>query len=318
MDEPTLELILDLLNYGLQSRALLAKKYGISERTMRRRIEDMISNGYIRPVVAPNLMRLGYKAWARIGIKVAPGYLDQVARELVAHPSVYWVVYCLGRFDIMISVYFDAMDKLANFVNSELIKIKGIQDMETILQVSPRKYLHFLWPVPVLSEDKGAGRTDDGLSNDQAYKLQEAERRILDILVAEGPARPRSLVAKLGMGENTIRKYMRAMTQNEVYKIETACMADVLEYRTHAYIGINIHDQSPHQIIESIIANPAVYTASATLGKYNLLIGVRFSNRDLLNGFISEFLPSIPGITSIETFLLVRLLKLWNVTWPIR
>ena len=317
MDKFDQKIILDLMNQGVENNAILAHKYQVTERTIHTRISKLIDNNSIKLLVAPNIVLLGYNAWARIGIKVQLGSLNRMARKLAAHPKIYWVALTLGRFDIMISVYFDTADQLANFINSELIELKGIRDIETILLVSPRKYNHFSWAATSLTSDRSplrpGGNTTDSYSH---YKLQDVERRILDVLVAEGPVRPKEMASKLGISESKIRKHMKVMRQNEVYKIEVVPMVWTMEYVINANIGITIHGQFPHKIIDSINENRGVYLASVTLGRFNLLIGTRFSNLDLLNVFLREFLPSIPGISTIESYLIVKLLKYHNVVWP--
>ena len=145
MDEKTRDILLDLWQFGADKK-LLARKHGVTVRTMHRRIAHMISNGQIKLVVTPNPVAMGYKAWARIGITVAPGELENVAKILVDDPEIFWVVYTIGRFDIMISVQFERLQQLTDFINMKLMRIEGIADIETIIQVAPRKYVLFDWP----------------------------------------------------------------------------------------------------------------------------------------------------------------------------
>ena len=135
-DEQTREMILDLENYGFNNYADLTSKHQVSERTIRRRVHNMVQANIIKFVVAPNIVLLGYKAWARIGIKVKLGSLNRVAQTLVANPAIYWVAFTLGRFDLIISVHFDDVDKLAHFINSELMRLKDLLDIPDILSLS--------------------------------------------------------------------------------------------------------------------------------------------------------------------------------------
>lgn len=133
----------------------------------------------------------------------------------------------------------------------------------------------------------------------------------------DGPTRPKDLKPRLGIGEGTIRKRLKAMWQNEVYKVEVLPITDVLEYEAQATTGITINQPFPQRIIEAIIEHPAVFLASVSLGRFNIVIATRFRGTDLLNQFATEVLSSIPGISSIETYLHVKWLKYRNTTWPI-
>ncbi len=318
MDEIDRQLIMDLETKGFQKSSALAHLYGLSERTIRRRVNTLISSELIKVIVAPNFVLLGFEAWGRIGIKVEPGSISRVARVLVCHPAIHFVAYTLGGFDIIISVYFDTIEKLTQFVNSELSKVEGILSTETILLVQPRRYMLFSWPAPSFrsSKNKFESHYNPKVIHTK-YKLDEVDQSILNILMEDGPIRPKILASRLGIGENTIRKHLKTIALDEVYKIEIVPNVDVVEYHTQAQTLINISSHAPHKIIDSILEHSAVYLASACLGRFNLVIATRFRNPDLLEQFVTKFLPSIPGISSTETCLHVKRLKYYNTTWPI-
>ncbi len=317
MDELDQKIINELERLGFQKNATLAHILGVGERTLRRRINIMISNMAIKIIAVPNPVLFGFSAWTKIGIKVAPESLSRVTRVLIGHPSVYFVAYTLGRFDIIIAVHFDTIDRLTYFVNSELTRVKGILSAETWMFVSPRKYYHFSWPAPVFQETKNEWEPyRDATVSHSHYKVEEVDRRILGILREDGLTRPASLKSMLGIGESTIRKRMKDMLDNEVYKLEVVPNPEILKYEAWATIGITINQQYAHKVIDSIIEYPAVYLASVSLGRFNLIIAARFHNTNLLNQFVTMGLPSIQGISSTETFLHNKPLKYHNINWP--
>jgi len=316
MDELDQKILSELEHQGFHKSATLAHILGVGERTIRRRINNMISNRVVKIIAVPNPVLCGFRAWTKIGIKVAPESLTRVARVLVEHPSIYFVAYALGRFDIIIAVRFDTIDRLSYFVHSELTRVKGILSAETWMFVSPRKYYHFSWPAPVFQKTKNVWEPyrKDTVSHTH-YEVDEVDRRILGILMEDGLTRPASLKSRLGMGESTIRKHMRAMLDNEVYKVGVVPNPEILEYEAWATIGITINHQYAHKVIDSIIKYPAVYLASVSLGRFNIIIATRFSNTDLLNQFVTMELSSIQGISSTETFLHNKPLKYHNINW---
>lgn len=316
MDKLDQKILNELERLGFQKSATLANILGVGERTIRRRINSMISNGAIKVIAVPNPILFGFSAWTKIGIKVAPGSLSRVTRVLAEHPSVYFVAYSLGRFDIIIAVRFDTIDRLTYFVNSELPRVKGVLSAETWLFVSPRKYYHFSWPAPVFEKTKNGWEPyHDATVSHSHYKVDEVDRRILGILGEDGLIRSASLKSRLGIGEGTIRKRMKDMLDNEVYKVEVVPNPEILEDEAWATVGITINQQDAHKVIDSIIKYPAVYLASVSLGRFNLIIAARFHNTNLLNQFVMMDLPSIQGISSTETFLHNKPLKYHNINW---
>jgi len=318
MDQFDGNLILQLENEGTLNYSTLAADFGVSERTVRRRIRNLINFRHIRPIVMPNLVKLEFRAWARIGIRVSPGAFSEVARALSSNPSIYFVAATLGRFDFMIAVYFHSIDELSHFVNSVLTGIKGINVVETFLLVHPRKYNQFYWPEPKIRINNNYSKygNADSIYYDR-YQLDPVEGKILDILLSEGLIKPKQISQRTGIGENTIRKRMKTMQEKELFKIEIIPITREFEYGARATIGIDISDSHPHKIIDSIVKHPAVAFASVVLGRHNIILVTRFRNTNLLDQFVTEFLASLSGINAIETFLHVRRLKYYSVIWPI-
>lgn len=318
MDHLDRKLIAILEEKGFQKSTEMFQILGISDRTIRLRINKMIQENVIKVIAIPNPLLLGYRDWARIGIRVAPGFLSRVAHELVQFPSVYFAATTVGRFDIMISVYFDSFAKLTNFVNLELTKVRGILFTEPMLLVYPRKYQQFSWPSPdFMSSDEMLESHHGATLGHSHYKMDEVDRRIFNVLIEDGLQRPKSLKSRLGIGETTIRKRLKAMLQNQAYKLEVVPIISGFEHEAVATIGITINRPCPHKILDSLIEHPNVILASVAFGRFNLIVVTRFGNTNLLTNFVSTVLPSIPGISSVEYYLHVKRLKYYSISWPI-
>ena len=136
-----------------------------------------------------------------------------------------------------------------------------------------------------------------------------------EVLFGAGLIRPANLKSRLGIGESIIRKRLKDMLNREVFKIAVVPNPEILEYEVWATMGITIHHQFAHKVIDGIIKYPAVYLASLSLGRFNLVIAARFQNIDLLNQFIKTELPAIEGISSVEAFLHNKPLKYHNINW---
>jgi len=313
VDDLDKKLLSELQSKGYQKSSILVPYLGVAEKTIRRRINIMKSEGIIKIVAVPNPVVFGYKAWAKIGIKVKPSSLFQVAQELTGHRSIYFVAYSLGRFDIMIAVRFESVDRLTYFVNSELPKIKGILSTETMILMSPRKYYNFSWPAPALRKNNRSEH-DASITYD-AYQIDETDRKIINFLAEDGLTPIKVLKSRLGLGENTIRKRIKTMLKHRAFNIEVVPNPGASEYETWATMGVNTSAQFVHKVIDVIIKNPAVYLASDSIGRFNIIIAARFHNIDLLNGFVHMELAKIRGVGTVETFLHTKPVKYHNIEW---
>ena len=313
MDQLDQKLLAQLQVRGFQKSSTLAKGLSAGERTIHRRISAMKSKGLIKIVAVPNPVLLGCKGWAKIGIRVERTYVFSVARELVKHPSVYFVAYSLGTFDIIIAVQFDTIERLSSFVNSDLNSIKGVLSTETMLLMYPRKYYNFSWPAPLTGETGGSLETSDSPGN---YKVDETDRRIISVLKEDGLLRPKTVKTRLRLGESTVRKRIRSMLKAGAFTMEVVPNPEVLGSEVWATMGVTTNHQFAHEVIDTLLKHPAVYLAAVSLGRFNIILSARFHNIDQLHWFINGELSKIEGVSSIETLLHSKPLKYHSITWP--
>jgi len=314
MDGLDQKLLSELQIHGFQKSDTLAPSFGVGSRTIRRRLSAMKNKGLIKIIAVPNPVLLGYRGWAKIGIKVAPEATGNVTHELIEHPSVYFVASSVGKFDFIIAVHFESIERLTYFVNSELSKVAGVISTETMMLICPRKYYNFSWRAPAVNTSNG--REDyQRTASSHSYKLDEIDFKIIDALRQDGLARPAELKSRLGISESTVRKRVKEMQKHGVFKIEVAPNPRTLEYEVWATIGIVMTNRSAHEVIDAIVNNPAVYLASVSVGRFNIIIAARFHNIDLLSQFVNVELTRIPGVVAVETFLHTKPLKYHNVKW---
>ena len=319
MNELDQKLLNVFQQHGFQNSRTLASLMGVGERTLHRRISAMRREGIIKIIAVPDFVLFGYKAWAKIGIKVKPQSLSYVATQLANNPSIYFVAYSYGPFDIMIAVHFYNIDSLTCFINSELTKIKGIQNTETIVLTSPRKYYNFSWPTPSFKKTRnGLGYDLDAGTNPNHYEIDKADQSILSILMEDGLTRPASIKSRLGMGESTIRKRIKKMWSIGLFRMVVVPNPEILEHEVWATMGININKRQAHEVLDAIVKYPEVYLASVAVGRFNLVIAARFHHIDFINQFINIKLPAIEGVSYVETFLHNKPLKYHNIHWPIQ
>jgi len=158
-----------------------------------------------------------------------------------------------------------------------------------MMLVYPSKYYNFSWPMPKFKKGKDGGEYYiDVNSATNVCELDEVDSKILSVLQEDGLARPAGLKSKLGIGESTIRKRIRNMLNNGVFKKIVVPDPEVSEYKAWATIGIIVNDQFSHKTMKTLTEHPAVCLASYSIGRFNLIIAVRFHNIDLLGRFVNK------------------------------
>lgn len=126
----------------------IAQKLGISEGTVRNRVNRMIDEGIVRILGLVDPISLGLDAPAVIGISVAPAELEKAAAQIAAFPEVGLLVEVSGEYDLIVEAICQDREHLANFLNNSLSSVPGIVKTETFLVLRTYKIARKVIPQP--------------------------------------------------------------------------------------------------------------------------------------------------------------------------
>ena len=140
MDELDREIIAILQSNGRASNARIARRIGVSEGTVRRRLKKLIADGVIDIVAVVDAERLGYDTEALVGVQVDPDKVMEVAANLGALPESNWVAITTGTYDVFMWVTLQSADQLGTFLREKLGVVSGVRRTETFVRLSlPKK-----------------------------------------------------------------------------------------------------------------------------------------------------------------------------------
>ncbi len=135
--------IMKLLRHdGRLSYAHIARSVGISEPTVRKRIDRLVHAGAIINAARINPAPIGFPIDAMIGIKVVRGRVKEVGRRLAEMENVAYVAYVAGSFDVIIEAFLPNTEGLFKFLNEDLDKIEGIASTETWNVLRTEKFFY--------------------------------------------------------------------------------------------------------------------------------------------------------------------------------
>lgn len=124
--------IMKLLRHDARlSYAHVARTVGLSEPTVRKRIDRLVRAGAIINAARINPAPIGFPIDAMIGISVVRGRVKEVGRRLAEMENVAYVAYVAGNFDIIIEAFLPHTEGLFKFLNEDLEKIDGIASTQT-------------------------------------------------------------------------------------------------------------------------------------------------------------------------------------------
>ncbi|WP_035298843.1 Lrp/AsnC family transcriptional regulator [Brevibacillus thermoruber] len=139
---------LDDLDYAI-ARALqdnarlpftqIAKELGVTEKTVRIRVQQMQDEGVLRLVGIVNPVKAGITVQSLIQVAVEADKLDDVVAELQDIYEVRLVVLTTGDYQLMIQVLNRDYEELSQFLMNKLNKIKGITKVNVINELKVLK-----------------------------------------------------------------------------------------------------------------------------------------------------------------------------------
>lgn len=137
----------------------IARLAGVSETTVRSRYRVLVEAGVIRTVGIVDPYALGFQAPAIVGVSVAPGQVDEVARRIAELPEVSYLVMTLGAFDLVMEVFCRDLSHLTDFMVQRIHPIPGVRSTQTLMIVRSYK-LSYRWSPMPDTEPEGTNSAD--------------------------------------------------------------------------------------------------------------------------------------------------------------
>jgi Lrp/AsnC family transcriptional regulator for asnA, asnC and gidA len=127
---------------GRTSNTQMAKELGISEATVRTRLNRLINEEYIQIVAVSNPLKLGFKTVGILRINVDVTKVEHVTRELEKLKPIWFIVHATGRSDIYTEFVTRSTEDLNDLIFNRIYKIDGVVRTETsmIMKYIKRRY----------------------------------------------------------------------------------------------------------------------------------------------------------------------------------
>ena len=155
---------------GRLSHTDMARRLGLPEATVRRRIKRLLDEEIVQIVALPEPHRIGYGVHAIVGLRLQPGKITSVLAHLKALRQVRYIAVTAGSYDIVIETFFRNNDELRAFLVDTLGQVEGLLGTETsyVLDIVKRAYRIDLLP----------GRDERNTGEDDAAILERCWRAV--------------------------------------------------------------------------------------------------------------------------------------------
>jgi Lrp/AsnC family transcriptional regulator for asnA, asnC and gidA len=167
LDEVDRAIVRLLQQDGRISNAAIAREVGVSEPTVKKRIDRLISERIIKVSAILNPHKSGYSCNVLIALRTRPDKTFDVGRQLARVERIVYLGYTTGRYDILAEGLFHDDADLLRFYQHDLAGIDGIVSIETS-HVLESVRADYEWEPDTRSSSSGLGQArtlrsiDDG------------------------------------------------------------------------------------------------------------------------------------------------------------
>jgi Lrp/AsnC family transcriptional regulator for asnA, asnC and gidA len=141
------QIIRALQNNGRKSNVDIAREAGVTEATIRKRLDRLLGEGIVHITARPDLARVGLETEALIALQVDLAHIGQIAEQLANLPQVRSVCYTTGEYDLFLEAAFASDQNLLQFLTSDIATIQGIRKTSTFHVLRRIKEEH-QWMLP--------------------------------------------------------------------------------------------------------------------------------------------------------------------------
>lgn len=148
IDKIDKEIINLLMEDGRMAASEIARRVGeISERSVRYRIDRMVSEGVIRISAIPNPRALGYAVFADVWLEVDTGLIHEVAKKIAEYECVSYVATSIGERDVSVQLIARSNEEVYSIVTEEFGRIPGVRKTNTSIVPIVLKEIYD-WHIP--------------------------------------------------------------------------------------------------------------------------------------------------------------------------
>ncbi|MDJ0621544.1 MAG: Lrp/AsnC family transcriptional regulator [Desulfocapsaceae bacterium] len=133
LDETDTRIIELLQEDGRCPNTRIARELGISESTVRSRLNRLIEDEIIQIVAVSNPLKIGYKAVGVLKIYVDLSKIEEVTAELQKLEAVWFIVQTTGNPDIYAEFITESTESLHDLLHTKIYPIEGINQVEATL-----------------------------------------------------------------------------------------------------------------------------------------------------------------------------------------
>jgi Lrp/AsnC family transcriptional regulator for asnA, asnC and gidA len=162
---------------------------------------------------------------------------------------------------------------------------------------------------PVVGTPQGQGRG-------RGRRVDDLDRRIIKMLQVDGRLSNTEIARSLEITETTVRKRIAHLLDERLMSIVAVPTPEASGMLLSAILGVSVELTAIHAVADTIRTYPEVRYVGMSAGRYDLMVEAFFTDQEHLLEFVTGKLGCLPGITSLETSIILKVVK-FSYEWEI-
>ena len=303
--------LLDALHVNPQvSFEEIGRVLDVSAVTAARRWRRLVSTGraWVSSAIGPRLPVKG----ALFEAECEPGAASSVADEFACKPQVFSVNITTGRDNVYALLVAADQPRLSSLVVDVLPAVAGLKRVTSALITAP--FSGTGWRLGGLSREQVRAMTPELTSGAQAHEFDEFDRELFLALQHDGRLSYRDLAAQVGQSEPVVRRRIRLLTRSGLLAFRTDFARVEAGWLTGVALKLQIAGAPVAAVGRALVQYPETRfcVAIAGDGPANIFVTMQLHALSALDGVISRLLAEYPGVTVLDTRVVLRSVKSWG------
>jgi Lrp/AsnC family transcriptional regulator, regulator for asnA, asnC and gidA len=147
-------------------------------------------------------------------------------------------------------------------------------------------------------------------------EVDELDRSIIRILQRNGRTSNTEVARALDVTETTVRKRIARLIEEDLVNVVAIPTPAAVGMTMSAILGISVQLPHLHEVADRMVAYPEVRYVGMSTGRYDVIVEAFFHDQEHLLEFVSKCLGGLPGVTGVETSLILKVAK-FSYEWEI-
>ncbi|MCX4479193.1 Lrp/AsnC family transcriptional regulator [Streptomyces cellulosae] len=290
---------------GRRSFAGMARDLGVPEKTVRRKVNQLLDDNVIQITAVADPALLGFPVMALVGLAFDGGQaVKPLMNSLAELPAVDYAVVTTGRYDALVEVLCRDTAELLTVVHDTLARTPGVGSAEAF----PYLQLHYQEPAWDVAQDKAAPeRTDEG-EGPQAASLDATDRQIIGELSLDGRLPFQAVAETVGISESQVRKRVTRMIGDRVLRITAIANPRSLGFGMQVWVAIRCRPGQGIEALARLLTKiPSITYVVACAGRFDIFAEAVCRDAQDVMRLIDSEIRTLPGVERTELLMCLDL-----------